>query len=475
MGHEQTDVSAVIGKPARTTGSRGLQELSKVSLIETIVNRRSRRFAMGNTLEGGPLEHKSAHKPVSLTKEEEAILAFAGAGITGFCLGELPYSPSSQRETGSGTIMYSTLGRTIASPDAHHNVVLFLTNDDGGFMMKRPQDFPKKEIPELAEMARARDFVSLYDRCRVRIAKKRPDPVREIPFVPPFNKWSANVPGSTYFIPVNELTAFYVNVLLSVLNEEFGYYLVDERNGFKPAGLEGFARSRGGHLYDDPNDGRVITVQYLEAYLLEMCAVEQGLMLQNLQLTAEALGLGGFPHYAAHHFAWFQALGFTMKDLKLSSFMRKGPVMTKVMDLVGKNPVIPVPIGIERDGKPLIKPYCPPHYPTMSDAVRAMIDFKYSQDTGTFRDGGAASAWKDPGAVQKGIPEYSKATVEAVIAYCEYIWQRYGRLTANFGSFRTNLGYSAHHIDRDYYDRFYKAGVYTEAHLHHTERWHSEA
>ena len=340
-------------------------------------------------------------------------------------------------------------------------------------MMKRPQDFPRSEIPALAELARQRDFVALYDRCRVKIADKRPDPAREVPFVPPFNKWSTNLPGATYFIPVNELTAFYVNVLLSILNEEFGYFLVDERDGFAPAGLARFGKSKGGHLFDDPKDGRVITVQYLEAYLLEMAALEQGLMLQNIQLAAEALGLGGFPHYAAHHFAWFQALGFTMEDWSLARFMRKGKLMSRLMSAIGKNPNIPVPIGIERNGVPLIKPYCPPYYPSMAAAVKAMVEFKYSKKDGTFRDGGAASAWKQPDLVQKGIPEYSQANIEAVTAYLEYLWERYGRITANFGAFRTNLGYQAHHLDLDYYDQFYRPGVYTEAHRRHFATWHA--
>lgn len=456
---------------SRTNGT----DLGAIPLMDTIINRRSRRFALGNVLEGGPLAHRSRHPAVSLSKEEEAILAFAGAGCTGFCLGELPYQAGSKPESGSGNIMYSTLGRTIASPDAHHNVVLFITNDEGGFMMKRPQDFPRSEIPALTELARRRDFVGLYERCRVKIADKRPDPTREVPFVPPFNKWSTNLPGATYFIPVNELTAFYVNVLLSILNEEFGYFLVDERNGFAPAGLARFGKSKGGHLFDDPNDGRVITVQYLEAYLLEMVALEQGLMLQNIQLAAEALGLGGFPHYAAHHFAWFQALGFTMEDWSLARFMRKGPLMSRLMSAIGKNPNIPVPVGFERDGVPLIKPYCPPHYPSIAAAVRAMVDFKYSKKDGTFRDGGGASAWKQPEAVQRGIPEYSAANIEAVTAYLEYLWKRYGRITANFGIFRTNLGYQAHHLDLEYYDQFYRPGAYTEAHRHHFATWHGGA
>ncbi len=457
-----------------TSRTRLGHKLGQLSLIDAIVHRRSRRFAIGNHLEGGPLAYKSEHAPVPLSREEEAILAFAGAGITGFCLGELPYAPGSKPESGSGNIMFSTLGRTIASPDAHHNVILCLTNDDGAFMLKRPQDFEKDELAGLAELARQNDFVGLYERCRVQLSERRPDPTREVPFVPPFNKWSTNLPGATYFVPVNELTAFYVNVLLSILNEEFGYYVVDERNGFKPAGLAAFKKSRGGHLFDDPRDGRVITVQYLEAYILEMVAVEQGLMLQNIQLAAEALGLGGFPHYAAHHFAWFQALGFRMDRWPLSRFMRKGPIVTKLMDALGKNPEIPIPIGLERGGKALIKPYCPPYYASMTDAVNAMVEFKYGKAHGTFRDGGKASAWKDPARVQAGIPEYSRATIDAVIAYCEYIFQRYGRITANFGSFRTNLGYQAHHIDLDYYDRFYVPGVYSDAHRQHFQHWHSE-
>ena len=58
----------------------------------------------------------------------------------------------------------------------------------------------------------------LYERSRVRIADARPDVPRELPFVMPFNKWAANVPGTSYFLPVNEFSAFYINVLLSAFS-----------------------------------------------------------------------------------------------------------------------------------------------------------------------------------------------------------------------------------------------------------------
>src|SRR3712207_7454837 len=59
----------------------------------------------------------------------------------------------------------------------------------------------------------------------------------ELPFVMPFNKWAANVPGTTYFLPVNEFSAFYINVLLSAFSEDFGYFLVDERKDRKSTRL----------------------------------------------------------------------------------------------------------------------------------------------------------------------------------------------------------------------------------------------
>jgi hypothetical protein len=76
------------------------------------------------------------------------------------------------------------------------------------------------------------------------------------------------------------------------------------------------------------------------------------------------------------------------------------------------------------------------------------------------RDGGATSAWQDGAKVQQGIPDYSDRAIEATIAYCDYVYSRYGRFPAHSGPFRTVLAYQAHHLDHTFYDRFYKPGVY---------------
>ena len=42
----------------------------------------------------------------------------------------------------------------------------------------------------------------------------------------------------------------------------------------------------------------------------------------------------------------------------------------------------------------------------------------------------------------------------AKIAYCDYVYKRYGRFPARSGPFRTVLAYQAHHLDTDFYDHF---------------------
>ena len=49
---------------------------------------------------------------------------------------------------------------------------------------------------------------------------------------------------------------------------------------------------------------------------------------------------------------------------------------------------------------------------------------RFGEGTGTLRDGGAATSWRDGSGVQAGIPRYSDEAVTATIAYCEYVYER---------------------------------------------------
>ena len=425
------------------------------------------------SLNGGPLAYSSARPPQPLSLEEEAALAFAACGITGQALAELPSQAGEVPETGGGNIMTHFVGRTVASGDAMHNATLFVINDEGVWMLKRPQDYPRAEIARLSQAAREHELVELYEESRIRIAEERLDVPRELPFVPPFNKWSANLPGTTYFLPVAECTALYINILLSAFDEEFGYFIVDERNRFRPPGIAKFARSKGGHLHDDAKEGRFATVGFMETWLYEFAAIEQGGMLQNLALMTQALGLGGFPHFAAHPFIWFQTLGFRMQEIPFSRTIGAGMVTKGLMKALNKDLPVPTAVGLEQDGEVLIKPFCPPYYRSMEAAVLAFVDYKYAQGKGTFRDGGATTAWRDGARVQAGIPTYSDEAIAATIAYCEYVYERYGRFPANSGPFRTVLAHQAHHLDLDFYERFYRHEMLSETQREHLARWHN--
>ena len=94
--------------------------------------------------------------------------------------------------------------------------------------------------------------------------------------------------------------------------------------------------------------------------------------------------------------------------------------------------------------------YCPPYFASMAEAVKAVVAAK----TLSFQQASAASAWSDP-AIPKQVPGLSDAAVAATIAYCEYIWKRYGRFPAYLAPFRTVVGYQACHLDVEFYERFY--------------------
>jgi hypothetical protein len=263
----------------------------------------------------------------------------------------------------------------------------------------------------------------------------------------------------------------YINGLLDVFNEHSGAFVIDERAGFRAAGLRRFARSKGGHLYDDPADGRVLTVQRLELMVSELVTIEQGMMLQNLGLMCQALGLGGFPNFAEHEYSWFQALGFRMGKMTASRYLGAGIWTRTLMKLFGRDSEVPYVLGLERDGEALLQPYCPPYYGSMKDAVRAVVETKYGAQ-GLFRGGAAHSAWRDPAAIIDGVREISAAAVDATVAYCEYIYNHYGRFPAYMPPFRTVLGFQACHLDGEFYDRFYRSDALSETERDHLVKWH---
>jgi hypothetical protein len=443
------------------------QQLTRYPLLDAVLKRRSRRFGAGMRMDAGPLAFQSRQAPLPLGEAEEAMLVFAASGITGHALLDLCFTPGE-----GGSIVARSIGRTVASGDAIQTVSLVVTNDEATYLIKRPQDFDSGAIADLIDLSDKREFVDLYRRSRVRLKDGRAAP----PLAPLFNvnvnRWSLYAPGTTYFLPINELTFMYVNGLLEIFDEHTGAFVIDERANFRPAGIGRFAQSRGGHLIDNLALGRVLTVQRLELMVAEFVTIEQGMMLQNLALVAQAMGLGGFPNFAEHEYGWFEALGFRMGVMNAGRYLGASVLVKGLMSILGRNKQIPYALGLERDGAMLLKPYCPPYYPSMAAAIRAVVDAKYGAG-GIFR-GVGSSAWRDPQKIAATIPEISQRAVDATTAYCEYIFNRYGRFPAYMPPFRTVLGFQACHLDTEFYERYYRPEALSETERDHMAKWHGE-
>jgi hypothetical protein len=449
-------------------GKRAGAKLAQYPLIAALLGRRSRRFGRGMQITKGPFVYESAHSPQPLTEEEEALLVFAASGISGYALADLEYGKGE-----GGSMLAGLTGRTIASPDSVNAVSLVVTNDEATYLIKRPQAFSQEERAELIALARDGAYTELYRRSRIKILDGRAAP----PVVPgenfDINKWSLYAKGGSYFLPVNSMTALYINVLLEAFEPSMGLMAFDERRWFRPAGVGKFARSKGGHLDDNPQDGRVFTIAALENSLKESVAVEQGMMLQNLGLMSQAMGIGGFPNYARHPYSWFKALDFRMTQASATLLFGGSYFLSRVLKLIGQQQLIPIPLGLERDGEVLLKPYCPPYYRSMEAAVHDFVDHKFGKD-GIYRGGAAeGSDWKDPQAVDASAKQPDERAVAATVAYCEYIYDRYGSFPVFSAPYRTAIGYQATHVDVDFYDRFFKPEALTEAQRQHQAKWHN--
>jgi hypothetical protein len=424
-------------------------------LLAALKERRSRRFCLGMHLDAGPLAYRSRYMPAPLSDAEEALIAFAGCGVTGCALADLAYNGNA-----GGNIMAGLIGRTIASGDAIQTVSLITISDNGAFLYRRPQELPPNRIAELADLARRDQFAQAAEAMRVRISDQRVRTRSEPIYNINANRWSVHAAGTTCFLPVNELTFMYINGLLEILNEHTGVYILDERAGFRPAGIGKFARSKGGHLSDDPKEGKIATIALIERLVTEFVTVEQGMMHQNMALMTQALGLGGFPNFANHDFAWFEALGFRMQRLPSSRYLGMGGFTALALRLLGKDLEVPLPLGLERNGEPLLKCWAPPYFPTMKAAVEAVVEWKAGAG-GIFRGPAHSRPWSDP-AIGPKIEGPSDRAIAATTAYCEYVWNRYGRFPALMAPFRTVLCFQAGHLDLEFYEKFYPPGAISE-------------
>jgi hypothetical protein len=181
--------------------------------------------------------------------------------------------------------------------------------------------------------------------------------------------------------------------------------------------------------------------------------VEGAFICQNMALAAQALGLGGwtFTGFLPHH-----VLGVSPSHTGLG-FRFVTPTSTP------RHAVTPVPVG--KDG--VFESLTPPYVTNMAQAVERYLD-------GWAAASGKASAFENAEQVMRGRPYPTDETIEIVTAFCTYVHENYGRFPAFIDPMFVRLVFQAHHLDVDFYDRFYRGESLSDRHRNHMQRWHGK-
>jgi hypothetical protein len=168
-------------------------------LLEALFGRRSRRFGVGMRIPGGPFAYASRHPPDPLSETERLLLVATGAGISGWNFG-IPWTESGSPEAGCN---YPTrpIGRTFPSGAATHGSEL-LINDDGGAWVTRFRDLDAAAIREYTGPDDLGRLAALLLPHIHRVRARRVELPPEWPHISAHNRWVANRPGTTLFVPV---------------------------------------------------------------------------------------------------------------------------------------------------------------------------------------------------------------------------------------------------------------------------------
>jgi hypothetical protein len=428
-------------------GSPQAEQAWNFPLFDAIMGRRSRRFGLGMELASGPFCYRSDKEPVPLDDMETAMLVAAATATTGPILCELEYPGG----------MVKTIGKPYPSAAGSHRTRLFFTNDSGVYMVKSAD----AKMTKMREFETAEDrnkVFEFYDQYTVKIQDGRMDlPPRE-PALFSHNHWVTNRPGTTLFMPVTDVTKDLIKFILNMCDSKAGryvrdtggYYIVDDRKNFRPAGCEKWGNS--GFL----NKNKILPLSRLE-HLISTCLVAEGAFMgQNMLLALQAIGLGGWLHG-----------GFNATTVLGGTPLCKGLGFRFAQS---KSDPIPNPVGIPG----LFESYCPPFFKDMDSAVDAAIaGMRMSMDE--WEGQGMLKPHNAPNA------EFDAATIAAsdegiacTKAICRYIYEEYGKFPANNDAMQLLFFIQAHHLDLDFYDQGFKEGSYLQTHRDHFVNWHGD-
>jgi hypothetical protein len=345
--------------------------------------------------------------------------------------------------------MVEHVGRTWASPCGNHGTELFYTNDEGVYLMKLRDVQPVhlQEVASRSDRDRLLDFVRQN---RVKLFDGRLDIPRNTGAIMSFNLWNANMPGTTLFMPVTDITEEMINAVM--LQADLGQYVVDDRNDMRPCIDQRWIREG---WVDTP----VPLSMFENGIMLATAGAEGAFIGHNILLAEQALGLGGWLYGGMTSFV---VMGGTPAARGLGFRFESNP----------KNPsAFPVPIGI--DGG--FETFRPPYYKDMDAAVDAVVAKKFGPN-GTFNPFAKKPVpYKNRADFLRQVPRTPEKTVQICKETCRYIWDTFGTFPAFAPPTVLYVYIQAQHIELDFYDKYYDGPAYLKSHKDHMSKWHAGA
>lgn len=465
----------------------GLRELFRYPLMSAIVDRRTRRVARGTSVPSGPISHTSKNKPSPLSPLEEAVL-IVSTGLTGSTtMHDVPTKNDAGKDRFSAPLI-NVLSRGASSIDNSHAVSFFMINDEGTWLIKQRRNQEAlaalAKLPPRWETWTEVDWLSAAESVKHKLYAERLDFPRRWPYFFIWNRQLSNRPGTTILLPVVDLTRQFINVMLSLLSEQDGErpLIVDDRMPFRPRSMldwgawlgsligivpkiryqivGGVRRARGDWL----NRDFPVPIGYNATLRTEY---EIFLLLQNLMLIAQGMGLGGWMHAAVDAPYIFErspaqgkfGIEFRMQKPKT---WRRWPPLPAPLDN---------PVGI--DG--VLESLSPPYVKSMDAAVDQLIEEKYGP-AGTYGDSDIFDrAYKKAEYGEAFLKMAGKRPRPEAVEYakeiCNYIYDTYGRFPAHANAFHfPGVWLQFSHLELEFYQKYFDESLYRRQAAHH-EMW----
>jgi hypothetical protein len=409
-------------------------------LVEALLGRRSRRVFAGAEIPDGVFAWKSSRDPVPLSDLETLLVVSACGGNTGWhhlIYRAERYAPHLSNYAGAAG------GRTFPSAAGFHTSQTFFTNDAGVFLL---------DVRDAPALAARREDGSMDPEEVVRAMKGRVRKIRDgrlelpsrPPFIEPHNTWVVNRPGTLMVIPVGDLSQHVLLALCYMLQN--GLVLTDDVHKRPIPGIDRFST-----IVDVHNTW---PITFVEQWSLAELSAELSASCYAGTLMLQAMGLGGWMFNGIDPFSLLGASG-----------VPEAPGLGLRYDTDDRWPY-PNPTGLAD----VMEGYCPPHHADMRAALDALCERKFGPG-GPF-NAGTPGPWREAPRVRSAAQVHDEAFRACVALQAQYVFDTFGKFPGTVPSMFVLMYLQAHHLDLEFYDRFYEPGAYLRTHAAHMARWH---